>query len=305
MEAFRTDSCVLCLLILGGFMSAKVSVMAAGSSGDERSNPLFSLMSVQRVSDGGTYFSPLGLSASVLEELEDSDYCLNLQDIFGQRYASLVTCLVSNAHPVKLCQNCYIGFNSFLEIYVNISSNQMGPGNVSCQDILMRSDRLMLLYKLYNSLQDIWDSSACVQCLTSNQKNLSITTLDFIEKLNESLTCFKKYQQRNHSELCNECKSSYKKLNALYSTMSKNKSLCIDIEDAMNVTRRLWSKNYGCSFPREETVPVIAVSSFMLFLPLIFYLGNYLHSEQKKRKLIHPKRAKSSNSLMNIQDKFN
>lgn len=55
----------------------------------------------------------------------------------------------------------------------------------------------------------------------------------------------------------------------------------------MNATRRLWSKTFNCSLKREENVPVIAVSSFMLFLPLIFYLSNYLHSEQKKRKLIH------------------
>lgn len=55
----------------------------------------------------------------------------------------------------------------------------------------------------------------------------------------------------------------------------------------MNVTRRLWSKTFNCSLKREENVPVIAVSSFMLFLPIIFYLSNYLHSEQKKRKLIH------------------
>lgn len=55
----------------------------------------------------------------------------------------------------------------------------------------------------------------------------------------------------------------------------------------MNTTRHVWSKTYNCSLKHEENVPVIAVSSFMLFLPLIFYLSNYLHSEQKKRKLIH------------------
>lgn len=55
----------------------------------------------------------------------------------------------------------------------------------------------------------------------------------------------------------------------------------------MNTTHRLWSKSFNCSVPRAETVPVIAVSSFMLFLPIIFYLSSFLHSEQKKRKLIH------------------
>ncbi|MBN3311096.1 OSTM1 protein, partial [Amia calva] len=104
--------------------------------------------------------------------------------------------------------------------------------------------------------------------------------------LNKSLSCFEKYQQSNRSELCKECKTPYKSLNNLYNSMVKNSTLCIDIEDAMNMTRRLWSKNFNCSFPREETVPIIAVSSFMLFLPIIFYLSSFLHSEQKKRKLI-------------------
>lgn len=40
--------------------------------------------------------------------------------------------------------------------------------------------------------------------------------------------------QGNYSELCVECKTSYKVLNDLYSNMSKNKSLCIDVEDAVS-----------------------------------------------------------------------
>lgn len=38
---------------------------------------------------------------------------------------------------------------------------QMGPGNVSCKDSLLRSDRLMLVYVLYNNLEDLWKKSDC------------------------------------------------------------------------------------------------------------------------------------------------
>ncbi|GAA6094562.1 osteopetrosis-associated transmembrane protein 1, partial [Tachysurus ichikawai] len=144
-----------------------------------------------------------------------------------------------------------------------------------------------------------------MDCLSEDKNSVSNTTLYFIDRLNQSLTCFEKYQEGNHTELCVECRTSYKILNDLYSNMSDKKSLCIDVEDAMNVTRHLWSKTFNCSLNREENVPVIALCSFMLFLPIIFYLSNYLHSEQKKRKLIHPKRAKSNHSLMNIQGKYN
>ncbi|KAF0021877.1 hypothetical protein F2P81_025870 [Scophthalmus maximus] len=163
----------------------------------------------------------------------------------------------------------------------------MGPGNVSCRDSLLRSDRLMLVFLLYSNLKGLWDKSGCDHCITQGFLSLTNDTQYFMTTLNQTLTCFEKYQLGNHTELCKNCKGTYLGLSELYGRMEKNLTLCIDIEDAMNATRKLWSKNFNCSMPREETVPVIAVSSFMLFLPIIFYLSSFLHSEQKKRKLIH------------------
>lgn len=245
----------------------------------------------------------VNLLSSFPEDLEISEYCSELLHIFGQRYVAYVNCLVPAARPVKVCLNCFSGYGNLMVTYMNISSDQVGPGNVSCKDSLLRSDRLMLVYQLYSNLKDLWDKSNCDNCINGFQ-SLTNDTLYFMSTLNQTLTCFEKYQQGNHTELCKNCKNTYRSVNELYSRMEKNLTMCIDIEDAMNMTRKLWSKNFSCSFPREETVPVIAVSSFMLFLPIIFYLSSFLHSEQKKRKLIHPKRAKSYTSLMNIQDKL-
>ncbi|XP_053339969.1 osteopetrosis-associated transmembrane protein 1 [Clarias gariepinus] len=284
MASFTSYSCVLCLV----FLRSQTSVHAAEPGGDVQFK-------------GNSYFASLSLSASSPEQLEITHDCLELLQDFGQVYANLSSCLVFNARPVRLCQNCNSGYNSLQNIYSNITQ-EMGPGNMSCEKVLLHSDRLMVVYNLYSSIMDIWEKSNCINCLV-HQNSVSNTTLYFIDLLNQTRSCFEKYQQ-NHSELCRECRPTYKILNDLYSGMSKNNSLCIDVEDAMNVTRHLWSKDFNCSLTREENIPVIAVSSFMLFLPLIFYLSNYLHSEQKKRKLIHPKRAKSSHSLMNIQDKY-
>lgn len=38
---------------------------------------------------------------------------------------------------------------------------QMGPGNESCKDVLLNSDRLMLIDLLHNSMKDIWIQSNC------------------------------------------------------------------------------------------------------------------------------------------------
>ncbi|XP_028253967.1 osteopetrosis-associated transmembrane protein 1 [Parambassis ranga] len=246
---------------------------------------------------------PLTLLSSFPEDLEISEYCSEVLHVFGQRYVDYVKCLVPAARPVKVCQNCFSSYGKLVEIYTNIS-NQVGPGNESCGESLLHSDRLMLVYLLYSNLEDVWSKAACERCLTKGSQSLTNDTLYFMATLNHTQRCFDTYKEGNHTELCKNCKSTYKGLNELYSQMEKNLTLCIDIEDAMNMTRKLWSKNFNCSFPREETVPVIAVSSFMLFLPIIFYLSSFLHSEQKKRKLIHPKRARSYNSLMNIQDKL-
>ncbi|XP_026871331.2 osteopetrosis-associated transmembrane protein 1 [Electrophorus electricus] len=308
MGVFVNYACLFRLLLWANALTFITAVNIASDatelSGDRALNRPSSFISVPHAfqPDSFRQFLTLGLSDAFPEDMEGTENCLELLSIFGQRYVTLANCLVSYARPVKVCQNCYTDYNNFENIYKNISSDQSGPGNVSCQDSLLWSDRLMLLPSLYSGLRDIWESAACTNCLTAYQMNLSNETLNFLAKLNQSLICFDKYQQGNHSELCKKCKTAYKQLDELYSKMEGNKTLCIDIEDAMNMTRQLWSKN--CSSPRKEMVPVIAVSSFMLFLPIIFYLSNYLHSEQKKRKLIHPKRAKSSHSLMNIQDKF-
>ncbi|XP_008297462.1 osteopetrosis-associated transmembrane protein 1 [Stegastes partitus] len=292
---------VFLLINIDALVSADVDFTAPESA--DRPEPALSAAAAVFKPAVDSLFS-LNLLSSFPEDLEISDYCTELLNIFGQRYVDYVKCLVPAARPVRVCQNCFSSYGSLVDTYTNISSDQMGPGNVSCRDSLLRSDRLMLVFQLYSNLDDLWTRSLCKQCLTDGLHNLSNTTLYFMTLLNQTISCFDKYKQGNHTELCKSCKNTYRGLNELYGGMEKNHTLCIDIEDAMNMTRRLWSKNFNCSFPREETVAVIAVSSFMVFLPIIFYLSSFLHSEQKKRKLIHPKRAKSYNSLMNIQDKL-
>uniref|UniRef100_A0A8C6ULU5 Osteopetrosis-associated transmembrane protein 1 n=1 Tax=Neogobius melanostomus TaxID=47308 RepID=A0A8C6ULU5_9GOBI len=125
----------------------------------------------------------------------------------------------------------------------------------------------MVVFLLFSNLAGIWEKSNC-QCASFDV--LSIFTPYFtLSTMNISMLS----TQGNQSELCINCKNTYRDLNSLYSDMEKNNTMCIDIEDAINVTRKRWSKTFNCSFHNEENVPIIAVSSFMLFLPIIFYLS--------------------------------
>ncbi|XP_068580788.1 osteopetrosis-associated transmembrane protein 1 [Cebidichthys violaceus] len=305
MSLYKSSSFLVVLVLLYGGVN-----VTASDSADTTLSPA-AAAAVVAAAANSPVFKPgedslfsLSLLSSFPEDLEISGYCGEQLKIFGQRYSAYVSCLVTAARPVEVCQKCFSTYGSLTYTYVNISSDQMGPGNESCRDSLLRSDRLMLVYLLYSNMKDIWSKSDCDKCITKGFQSLTNDTLYFLNAYNQTIACFKKYQQGNHTDLCKDCKTSYRGLNELFSRMEANQTMCIDIEDAMNMTRRLWSKNFNCSFPREETVPVIAVSSFMLFLPIIFYLSSFLHSEQKKRKLIHPKRAKSYTSLMNIQNKL-
>lgn len=71
-----------------------------------------------------TVFS-FSLLSSFPDDLEVSDYCSDLLHIFGQRYVAYVNCLVPAARPVKVCQSCYSTYGSLVEIYNNISSDQV------------------------------------------------------------------------------------------------------------------------------------------------------------------------------------
>lgn len=78
-----------------------------------------------------SYFS-LNLLSAFPEDLEVSDYCVELLGIFGQRYNTYVNCLVPSARPVKVCQNCFASYRNLKDIYTNISSDQV---NIKCKVI--------------------------------------------------------------------------------------------------------------------------------------------------------------------------
>ncbi|XP_078398657.1 osteopetrosis-associated transmembrane protein 1 [Cetorhinus maximus] len=237
--------------------------------------------------------------------LELNDNCRQLLLGFARSGSALICCVARNARPVRICEECTFQFRNLWEAFANISESS---GNVSCSKQLLRSDRLQIVLNMYNYLQTIWTDSMCDACLNGNKTEPSMDTVNFMKMLNDSLNCFDHYSSNrpdhgNRSDLCNKCKASYNNLTDWYNKMADKQNLCIDIVDAMNLTRQLWSKTYNCTMRCSDTVPVIAVSTFLLFLPVIFYLSSFLHSEQKKWKLIEPKRLKSCSSAALVEDR--
>ncbi|KAF7254060.1 Osteopetrosis-associated transmembrane protein 1 [Varanus komodoensis] len=263
-----------------------------------------------------------GLVGDLLESQLEPD-CRELLAGFANSSVRLTSCLIRNARPVTLCQNCYHQFRELKERFDNITGavgNSSGSNH--CAKSLLMSDRLQIVSILSGFFTDTWAKANCANCLKKNSEGLSNNTVKFLALFNESLECFEHNLQRqgdyllsnNYTEVCKNCSVTYKKMNDMYNYMQKSgqkeeseeqSNLCIDIEDAMNITRRLWSRTFNCSVPCSDTVPVIAVSSFIFFLPVVFYLSSFLHSKQKKRILIMTKRFQSNTSYVNIQEKLN
>uniref|UniRef100_A0A8D0GPM1 Osteoclastosis associated transmembrane protein 1 n=1 Tax=Sphenodon punctatus TaxID=8508 RepID=A0A8D0GPM1_SPHPU len=276
------------------------------------------------------------LSLELMEEAEDLSLslsgelaglepeCKELLLGFANSSLQLTGCLARNARPVRLCQSCY---RHFLRVTEQLENITRAVGNASegtsCARSLLMSDRLQMIELLSSFFNRTWKTANCANCLKNNSEGLSSTTVEFLNLVNITLTCFEhnlqdqpiSLLQRNYTEVCENFNATYKNLSAFYNQMQKTSGmerksegeshLCIDVEDAMNIVRRLWSKTFNCSRPCSDTVPVIAVSSFILFLPVVFYLSSFLHSKQKKRILILPKRIQSNASLANIQEKYN
>ncbi|XP_071597320.1 osteopetrosis-associated transmembrane protein 1 [Heliangelus exortis] len=256
-----------------------------------------------------------------LPELEPE--CSRLLTAFANSSAALTGCLGLRARPVRLCQACHLHYQHLLAQYGSIA-RAVGNSSEShnCAKSILTSDRLQIVVTLSEFFNETWEAANCANCLKNNSEGLSNSTVEFLDLFNKSLTCFENNLQgqaiyltpNNYTEVCKNCNETYRMLNDLYNNLQRlNRQggesghpthLCIDVEDAMNITRKLWSRTFNCSLPCSDTVPVIAVSSFILFLPIVFYLSSFLHSKQKKRILILPKRIQSNASLVNIQEKY-
>ncbi|KAG8582411.1 hypothetical protein GDO81_008038 [Engystomops pustulosus] len=223
----------------------------------------------------------------------DPSQCIPLLHEFANNSAILSNCLVSMARPVRLCQHCYKEYAQLQATMRKIGS-PVQNGTVSCSTILLRSDRVQVIVELSDFFDDMWSYSKCENCLEKNNTGILNSTSKFMDSFDSLIQCFNNTMreppilspQGNYSRVCHSCNESYRQLNDLYNELEHKDALCIDLEDAMNSTRKLWSKTFNCTLPCTDTVPVIAVSAFILFLPVVFYLSSFLHSEQKKRKLI-------------------
>nr|XP_032832500.1 osteopetrosis-associated transmembrane protein 1 [Petromyzon marinus] len=241
----------------------------------------------------------------------DESPCAPLLVEFARRSAELALCSLRHARPLRLCGSCVIQQWSANRTYGMILTT-VQVNNETCERTLLRSDRLQLVYQQHSFSQGLWDAASCEACLvngTNGTREVASWMISFMQQLNKTRTCFHenslvpRYDLEGnvkHSAVCNNCRTAYNTLGKMYAELQKNGSLCIDLEDAMNTTRQLWSVQFNCVEYCSDTPSVLAVSIFMCMLPIFFYMSSVIHSRQRKRRLVTSKRMKSTNSSASL-----
>ncbi len=232
---------------------------------------------------------------------------------FSEAAANFTRCSIISSRPLRFCQHCvneYVSANSSYNLIMK--SNSTDQSGAKCQDAVLKSDRIQLVVKTMNFLDDTWNNCQCPKCFDSFHINGTLKletnndTKHFFHIANLTQVCFDKFltwarvlplnETTSNSSVCEECGVLYKEMNNLYEYMREQfgfDGVCMDIVDKMNSTRLVWSNTFHCRQPEVDIIPVVLLSCFFSVLPVIFYAASKVHGTKTERKLLKQKRMKN------------
>jgi len=226
--------------------------------------------------------------------------CKEILDRLARSSSVFTSCMLEKSQPwFSSCLSCAQHYQQMQSIYSQLQSS---PGNqsVSCYDVFFYGAKINLLEEVYLNAVGVWKKPYCLACFekptdSNGELTLKNTTLKFFDRFDTYATCRNRYE-KNASQLCQECRPAYERTKKLVTKRFESglESTCIDVTDTWNKTQREWSVRFGCHIPATDTFLLGAFTSFILLLPLIFYLSVYLNSEHKRQTFDKMKRASTS-----------
>ncbi|XP_034238675.1 osteopetrosis-associated transmembrane protein 1 [Thrips palmi] len=247
----------------------------------------------------------LSFSAGNLHTFEDSFAfgasenitCKQLLEQFANTSSNFVYCAVKNARPIRICQACVTELEDVRASHEAILHVEDGEGNVKCKEKLLNLDRLEVIEKGFTYITDMWDGANCQYCFDSVNGSLVLAnhTTQFFELLNSTQVCFLNHSTGDdtyNKTACVDCEKMYGDMNSFYDGLKNSKlNECMDIKDAMNVTRMLWNDKLQCKQKIQPTdVIYFGCSGAIAALPILFYLGAKLSSSVLRTRLQIQKR---------------
>uniref|UniRef100_T1J1G9 Osteopetrosis-associated transmembrane protein 1 n=1 Tax=Strigamia maritima TaxID=126957 RepID=T1J1G9_STRMM len=207
--------------------------------------------------------------------------CHGLLETYSAASANFTGCLVLNAKPISVCRKCEQQRSNALQVYIIIQDE--------CDDVLLNADRLQVIETVDANNEKLWSSANCQNCFNATSHELTTDCKEFFILINQTQECFLRYNvtAEESNKACEKCNGTYKKLKAHYKSLSeeyKLVNLCMDVIDAMNMTRKTWNE-FKCSRIDNNVLVVFTVVAFLCFSPPVFYLSNWINSDDVKTRL--------------------
>uniref|UniRef100_T1IHX1 Osteopetrosis-associated transmembrane protein 1 n=1 Tax=Strigamia maritima TaxID=126957 RepID=T1IHX1_STRMM len=100
------------------------------------------------------------------------------------------------------------------------------------------------------------------------------------------------------NKACEKCNVTYKKLKTQYKSLLEEyefANLCMDVIDSMNITRKTWNE-FNCILIHNDVFVLFTVIAFLCLTPVVFYLSNWISSEEVKSRIVPQKRLVATRS---------
>ncbi|XP_064539392.1 osteopetrosis-associated transmembrane protein 1 [Drosophila montana] len=213
-----------------------------------------------------------------------SKNCVDLLRELANAQQHFVYCNTRHAvpdHPKdeRLCIACNQKYSEMASSYDTLMKNE------NCSKIYMDSDRMNIVFTTQNVLKGLWNRASCEECFKGNNS-------DNFQELYLSLSsCL----EVNKGSECTNCLLKYITINDFYKNLDQksNGKVCFDMQDVMNRTRVLWSKDLKCCQREVKMTAFLTSVAIVAVLPiLLFYSAAFVLT----------KRREANHGLLNEQE---
>ncbi|XP_065362295.1 osteopetrosis-associated transmembrane protein 1 [Calliphora vicina] len=193
--------------------------------------------------------------------------CDKLLKELANEQTLLLYCITTHSVPVTMCLNCVDYHNEVLKAYDLLAAN--------CTSMYFDKDRINLVASTESVLTGLWTKAYCDDCFNNNN------SFAFYEKNQIFENCF----HNNKKDPCEKCKTQYMDLNTFYIKLDQhnNGEVCYDLQDSMNRTRNMWSKELDCCHRNYNITLFTIALCITSCLPLLFYATTYFITKRQER----------------------
>ncbi|XP_050422122.1 osteopetrosis-associated transmembrane protein 1 isoform X2 [Adelges cooleyi] len=217
--------------------------------------------------------------------------CEELLELFANDTAKFTMCVVTNARPIRICENCVNEYYQVKQRYENIQRLHHNDSKIDCPALLNNIDRLHVVLYSYDYVINMWKKASCSLCLNDKVPNDQTKHVMMLGKLFESCISNHINSSNSNSTVCVDCKGDYLNLTNYYNEYKKTREFCMDVVDLINITQIEWSIELNCHVPNYKSDwTLIVIASAVLLAPILFYLVNWLMSKERSNVLLSQNR---------------